>query len=153
MKFAPMDIPFERRLQTCAILTFSVTFMILPPICLITLLYILSTDHYWIGLGYLLWMFYDTILRRTSSRGGRHAKWLRTSALWRYFRDFFPVKLVKTGDFDPQDNYLLGYHPHGVAGCGALCNFASDTTGFSAKYSGVKSHLMTLQGNFRWPIM
>jgi hypothetical protein len=151
--FAPLWIPIERRLQMGAVLAFTLSFTLLPIVSFFVLLYFMFTDYYWIALGYVLWIYYDVTFKKTSSRGGRHAGWLRCSALWRYFRDFFPISLVKTADLDPQLNYLLGYHPHGIIGCGALCNFASEATGFSQVYPGIKSHLMTLKGNFRWPIM
>ena len=38
-------------------------------------------------------------------RGGWHGwanKWVRGWPLWTHFRDFFPIKMVKTADLDPQ---------------------------------------------------
>ena len=38
-------------------------------------------------------------------RGGWHGwanKWVRGWPLWAHFKDFFPIKMVKTADLDPQ---------------------------------------------------
>jgi 2-acylglycerol O-acyltransferase 2 len=53
------------------------------------------------------------VLDRTSSRGGRKLDWFRRLAIWRYFADYFPIRLTKTVNLDPKKNYVFGYHPHG----------------------------------------
>ncbi|TFY56842.1 hypothetical protein EVJ58_g7399 [Rhodofomes roseus] len=47
--------------------------------------------------------------------------------------------------------YVFGYHPHGIIGMGALCTFATESTGFSHFYPGIVPHLLTLASNFRMP--
>ena len=68
-------------------------------------------------------------------------------------RDYFPMKLIKTTDLDPDSNYIFGTHPHGVIAFSWFGNFASEATGFSEKFPGIKPHLMTLTVNFFTPIM
>ncbi|KAE8604398.1 hypothetical protein XENTR_v10014697 [Xenopus tropicalis] len=75
------------------------------------------------------------------------SKW----TIWKHFRDYFPVRLHKTAELDPQQNYILGYHPHGIMSIGAFCNFGTDSTEFSQLFPGLKTYLTTLAGNFKVP--
>ena len=46
-------------------------------------------------------------------RGGWYGwanKWVRGWPLWGHFRDFFPIKMVKTVDLDPQRFEYLEFH-------------------------------------------
>ncbi|TRM58786.1 diacylglycerol acyltransferase-domain-containing protein [Schizophyllum amplum] len=53
-----------------------------------------------------------------------------------------------TADLPADRPYVFGYHPHGV---GALATFATEATGFSAAFPGIKPHLLTLASNFFIP--
>jgi len=86
------------------------------------------------------------------SSGGHLWKPTRRTALSNYFANYFPVTLEKTGDLDPSQNYIFGYHPHGIMGIGALVNFASEATGFSKLFPGITTYLVTLDINFYFPI-
>eukprot|EP00983_Pelagomonas_calceolata_P015169 482898-Pelagomonas_calceolata.AAC.2 len=33
---------------------------------------------------------------------------------WRHLAEYFPAKLIKTGELDPQRNYIFCAHPHGA---------------------------------------
>ncbi|XP_067889180.1 diacylglycerol O-acyltransferase 2 isoform X3 [Heterodontus francisci] len=85
--------------------------------------------------------------------GGRRSEWVRNWAVWRYFREYFPIRLVKTHNLDPTRNYIFGCHPHGIFSFGAFCNFGTEATGFSNKFPGIRPFLATLAGNFRMPIL
>ena len=98
-------------------------------------------------------MLYDINILKTSRRGGRRSDILRSSKVMRYFRDYFPVKLHKTEELDSNKNYIIGSHPHGIIGCGTLINFATNATGFSEKYPGIRCYPLTLKVNFKWPIL
>ncbi|XP_057177422.1 2-acylglycerol O-acyltransferase 2 isoform X2 [Triplophysa rosa] len=71
--------------------------------------------------------------------------------VWEYMRDYFPIKLVKTADLDPRQNYVLGFHPHGILVAGAFTNFCTEATGFSKLFPGMKSNLLMLPLWFRSP--
>ena len=48
---------------------------------------------------------------------------------WRVWKDlaaYFPVRLHKTADLDPEGNYLFGYHPHGILCLSAWVAFATE---------------------------
>ncbi len=152
--FAPLHLPLERRLQTLAVLYFVCCFLVFPilfiVLCVLTLFF---SDYYWITLGYLVWYFYDLYVLKTPSFGGRRSEWLRQSAHMRYFRDYFPIKLVKTADLDPNKNYIFGTHPHGIMSCSIFCNFAANVTGFTEMFPGIRTYMLTLTTNFKWPIL
>ncbi|KAH0625259.1 hypothetical protein JD844_033655 [Phrynosoma platyrhinos] len=61
--------------------------------------------------------------------------------------------LVKTHNLLTNRNYIFGYHPHGIMGLGAFCNFSTEATGVSQKFPGIRPYLATLAGNFRMPIL
>uniref|UniRef100_A0A3B4TXM8 Monoacylglycerol O-acyltransferase 3a n=1 Tax=Seriola dumerili TaxID=41447 RepID=A0A3B4TXM8_SERDU len=80
--------------------------------------------------------------------------------VWEYFRDYFPITLVKTVDLDPKKNYIFGFHPHGekltcLSGClvaGGFGNFCTEATGFFRLFPGLTSHLLMLPFWFRVPL-
>lgn len=149
VEFAPLLIPTHRRLETLAVVHYVIVFLLLPVICVVVPFYIFMwTSYWWIMLFYLAWFCYDY---ETPSRGGRRAGWFRNSPVWPYFRDYFPIRLIKTADLDPNRNYIMGYHPHGVISVGAFCNFATEATNFSKMFPGVTAHPCTLKGQFWFP--
>ena len=69
IEFAPISLPFERRLQTLATFTFMSLFLIFPLMNSTILAYLLFyTQFKWIPLLYLAYVIYD---RNTCNRGGR----------------------------------------------------------------------------------
>ncbi|CAL8071231.1 unnamed protein product [Calicophoron daubneyi] len=53
--------------------------------------------------------------------------------------------------FPASRNYLVGYHPHGIFGVGALINFGTEANQFSSKFPGLTPWLSTLKINFKAP--
>ncbi|KAK3583647.1 hypothetical protein CHS0354_021384 [Potamilus streckersoni] len=150
VEFAPLNIPLQRRLQTLAVFQHILSFLFLGFGCLFLCIYLLLFTHYYhFPLACLVWYLYD---RKTSARGGRRNEWVRRWKLWEYFRDYFPMKLVKTADLDPKRNYILGIHPHGIFSCSAFLNFSTEATGWSKKFPGTTPHLLVLAGHFKFPI-
>ncbi len=151
--FIPLMLPLERRFQLIAVMIHILNFSVFPILSILVFLYLLLTQFWWMSVGYMAWMIYDIMIKQTSATGGRRSEWLRKGPFMQHFRDYFPVTLEKTVDLDPNKNYVMGYHPHGILSCGAFCNFGSDATGFSEKFPGVTPYLLTLETNFRWPIL
>ena len=116
---------------------------------LIFMLYLLFTDYYYLAIIYYIWYLLDSPI---PERGGRTVESVRSWRVWRWYRDYFPIKLVKTADLDPAKNYLLVLHPHGVLCVGAWCNFATNATGFREKFPGMRSILLILAGHFQFPL-
>uniref|UniRef100_A0A3B3XXV0 Monoacylglycerol O-acyltransferase 3a n=1 Tax=Poecilia mexicana TaxID=48701 RepID=A0A3B3XXV0_9TELE len=110
---------------------------------------LLAVSDWWIAaLLYAGWLWLDW---DTPTSGGRRCHWVRKWSVWRHFRDYFPLELVKTVDLDPTQNYIFGFHPHGVLVAGAFGNFCTEATGFSRLFPGLRSHLLMLPFWFRVP--
>jgi 2-acylglycerol O-acyltransferase 2 len=71
--------------------------------------------------------------------------------VWKYYKDYFPIELVKTTDLDPNKSYLFGSHPHGVLCSGAFCCFGTEAAGFSKLFPGLTARMLTLRGQFMFP--
>uniref|UniRef100_A0A4W2CYN9 Acyltransferase n=1 Tax=Bos indicus x Bos taurus TaxID=30522 RepID=A0A4W2CYN9_BOBOX len=110
---------------------------------------LLFTRFWIISILYAVWWYLD---RAKPWQGSRHIDVLRRWSVWKYMKDYFPILLVKTADLDPSRNYLVGYHPHGIATVGAFTNFCTDGTGFSSLFPGIRSHLMVLNLCFWAPV-
>ena len=136
-------------METLAVIQWMFTFLLMGACGLALLIYLCFTDYYWLSLLYATWWLYD---RPRSRRGGMRSEWLRHWKIWEHLRDYFPMKLIKTADLDPDRNYIFGYHPHGVLSAGAFLNFAVDVTGFSKLFPGLTPTLLTLEGIFMMPI-
>ena len=74
---------------------------------------------------------------------------MRKWPMWPFFASYFPMKLVKTHDLDIEKSYLMGYHPHGVLGYGAIAAFGTDALKFSELFPGITARLITLRLNFQ----
>lgn len=144
IEFAPLRIPLHRRIETTAVILFYYSFYFgaLAGTCIIVGLFF--TSYYPLAVLYLTWAYiFDS---GTPSHGGRRAEFVRRLKIWKYFRNYFPIKLVKTVDLNPEKNYIFGYHPHGILCAGAFCNFATEATDFSTIFPGIVPHLLPLMG-------
>lgn len=147
IRWAPFNVPAERRLQTLAVVFHSVSIIgtvsiffalcanpLAWPVLIIYLLHILTSKA-----------ATDGSLRFRS-------EWFRSSYLWDLFAGYFPAKLHKTHDLPPTRKYIFGYHPHGIISHGAWAAFVTDALGFSQKFPGITNSLLTLDSNFRIPL-
>lgn len=148
IEFAPLNIPLSRRLQTAAVFQWVFSFLLLAQCCAgIFLMLILG--RYWVVVAlYVGWLYLDW---DTPQSGGRRSEWVRNWTVWRLFRDYFPIHIIKTAELDPKCNYLLGFHPHGVLVAGAFGNFCTNYTGFKELFPGLKPYLHILPFWFRCP--
>lgn len=64
----------------------------------------------------------------------------------------FMCKLVKTAELNPNKNYILGCHPHGIMCAGGFSCFSTDSCGFPDMFPGVRPTLAILAGLFRIPL-
>lgn len=78
--------------------------------------------------------------------------WVRRWTVWKHYCSYFPIRLVKTAELDPKRNYLFGCHPHGILSSGAFGNFATEGNNVSQVFPGIKSHLLTLEGHYHFPL-
>ncbi|XP_067949032.1 2-acylglycerol O-acyltransferase 2-like [Watersipora subatra] len=149
IEFAPLIVPLKRRLQVFAVAQWVSSFMFLGFFSLFTVSYLAFTRWWPLVAVYLVWFVYD---RNTPSSGGRRMQAVRNSSLWKCFRDYFPLTLVKSCDFDTKKNYIFALHPHGVLCVSQFCSFATEGTGFSKLFPGLTPHLLVLDGHFLFPV-
>ncbi|KAF6030964.1 MOGAT1 [Bugula neritina] len=139
----------KRLLEIFAITQWVCSFLFLGFFCLGLVIYLGFTRLWPLTLVYLAWYLYD---RLSPHKGGRRVEAIRRWKVWEHFRDYFPLKLVKTCDLDPHKNYLFACHPHGVLCVSHFGNFATEATGFSKLFPGIDPHLIVLDGQFQFPL-
>lgn len=143
--FAPLSIPLQRRTQTAVVAIWS--FLLFASVVLF--LFLCSIPLFWpIVFPYLIFMYMD----KAPAYGGRVSRKLRRSIFFQHFAGYYPVSMIKEAELPADKPYVFGYHPHGIIGTGAFVNFATDATGFSEKFPGIKPHLLTLTSNFKIPL-
>lgn len=69
----------------------------------------------------------------------------------KWFCNYFPIKFHPTSDLPNNNNYLVGFHPHGIISVSAY-NFMSNGTGILDHYPNIRFHLCTLVGQFYLPL-
>uniref|UniRef100_A0A1I7V326 Acyltransferase n=2 Tax=Caenorhabditis tropicalis TaxID=1561998 RepID=A0A1I7V326_9PELO len=145
IKWVNLFSPWERQRAYLAVL---VWFVLIYPFCCFCQLapFVLFFSGQWILLVlYVVWYFYD---RKSPTRGGYRDNWFRRLRLHKWFADCFPITLHKTVELDDQQNYLFGYHPHGILGVGAWSCFGFDGCNVSKIFKGIRFSICTLPGNF-----
>lgn len=147
IRFAPLWIPLERRLQTLA-----VALWIASPLICFVLLFQLIMNPFTTLFILTYWLYISFF--STEAEDGR-ARWHFLKQLrfpFHYFSNYFPAKLIKECDLDGREPFLFCYHPHGILGLGAWSSFISDGTHFSDLFPAVDLRVSTLDQNFKVPI-
>ncbi|KAM3868998.1 diacylglycerol O-acyltransferase 2-like [Diretmus argenteus] len=135
-------------LEIISVLTAEIVFLFVGLLCTVFLVYLMFTSLWPLPTLYFIWMVKDW---KTPGRGGRRNS-LRKWMIWKHLRDYFPIKLVKTAELNPNKNYILGCHPHGIMSAGAFTCFGTDSCGFSEVFPGVRATLAVLAGMFQLPL-
>lgn len=136
-------------LEAVGVYQFVLTFLFMGLTSFLLVFSLLFTSLWSISVLYLAWLFLDW---DTPNRGGRRSHWIRNWTIWKHLRDYYPIKLVKTVELPPDRNYVFGSHPHGIMCFGSVSNFATESTGFSQKFPGLRVSLVALDGLFHLPI-
>ncbi|XP_004587245.2 2-acylglycerol O-acyltransferase 3-like isoform X2 [Ochotona princeps] len=139
----------KKWLEALGALHYVLAFTILGPFSSVLLFYLLFTRLWSLTVLYLIWIYLD---RDTPSQGGRMWSWMRNWRIWEQQRDYFPIKLVKTAELPPNQNYVLGAHPHGITSTAPFCNFLTECNSFSQHFPGLQRWLATLAGIFYVPV-
>ncbi|KAF5122127.1 Diacylglycerol O-acyltransferase 2A [Metarhizium anisopliae] len=146
IRFAPLRVPFKRRMQTAAVLFHSMSIVVLVS----CFWFSCANPLTWpILVPYLVHLSFSNAAM--DGKLSYRSEWLRSLPLWKLFAGYFPAALHKTFDLPPNRKYIFGYHPHGIISHGAWCAFATNALGFSEKFPGITNSLLTLDSNFRLP--
>ncbi|KAM6907776.1 2-acylglycerol O-acyltransferase 3b [Xenentodon cancila] len=135
--------------EALSVLQWVLSFLFLGVACMILMVYLMFTSLWPLPTLYFAWLVLDW---QTPERGGRRTRCVRKWRVWEHFRDFFPVKLVKTVELDPNKNYILGSHPHGIMCVGAFACFSTESCSFKETFPGMRPTLAILAGLFRIPL-
>ena len=150
--------PLRRRRQMCAML--GLNFFTGPSIifvCLTLFMYFARPYSLYVGVIYFSYIYVSDHCTQLPRRA---TPFWRNSGMFRLFRNYFPIRIVKTLQaqdrggvrvFDPARNYLFCYHPHGVQSAGAFI-MASGASGFDELFPGLELSVQTLSINFKVPV-
>lgn len=61
------------------------------------------------------------------------------------------MKLIKTAELSPANNYIFPIHPHGIMCVSGFGNFCTEGTGFSQLFPGLNVHVLALKWLFYLP--
>ncbi|XP_022380215.1 diacylglycerol O-acyltransferase 2-like protein 6 [Enhydra lutris kenyoni] len=144
-------LDLQECLQTLSVVQWLPVYVFLGAIPILLIPYFLVFTKYWIlSVLALAWLAYDW---NTHSQGGRRSAWVRNWTLWKYFQNYFPIKLVKTHNLSPKHNYIIANHPHGIVSYGVFINFATEATGFARIFPAITPSVGTLEWIFWIPIV
>jgi len=139
--------------QTVAVFFYLTFFLVAGPLSLTSLIYILvCSSYWWVGALYATWWLWDFQICNQGGRKGWIVQLTRRCRIWKWFGEYFPIKLVATAPLDPKFNYLICHHPHGILCFGASCCYASEGCNFSSLFPGITPHLTTIEGNLWMPL-
>lgn len=147
IRFAPLNVPLQRRLQTLVVLAH--TLCIALSISLF--FFLCAIPLFWpLLIPYMIYCMTSTA--STSGTLSYRSEFLRSLPVWSLFASYFPARLHRTQELPPTRKYIFGYHPHGILSLGAFGAFATEALGFSQLFPGIKNTLLTLDSNFRIPL-
>ena len=148
IRWAPLNVPIQRRLQTLAVLWHSTAIALFLSffffLCAIPLIWPLLVPY----------LIYSLVYSDESTSGTlrRRSPWMRRSKLWSAFASYFPARLHRSVELEPTRKYIFGYHPHGIISHGAMASFGTEALGFADLFPGITNTLLTLDSNFRIPL-
>eukprot|EP00475_Leptophrys_vorax_P039720 TRINITY_DN72194_c0_g1_i1.p1 TRINITY_DN72194_c0_g1~~TRINITY_DN72194_c0_g1_i1.p1 ORF type:complete len:358 (-),score=92.85 TRINITY_DN72194_c0_g1_i1:88-1161(-) len=149
--YQPVELPFKVYLQALAV----AGYFLIPIVSVIVSIALIFNPITVIPfIGYLLWInLFQTFHEKGLSL---KSNVVRSSTFFKLFRDYFPVRLVKSASLSSSSSKkascIFGYHPHGVIANGSLINFSTETTGFKELFPEVGDVSgLTLTMNFKIP--
>ncbi|KAL8784519.1 MAG: hypothetical protein Q9213_003923 [Squamulea squamosa] len=144
--FAPISVPFQRRLQTLMVLAHTLSIAIF----LTAFFLFCAIPLFWP----ILFPYTIYVLLSAAPHSGtlsHRSPFLRSLPIWSLFASYFPARLHRSSRLEPTRKYIFGYHPHGIISHGAFATFATEACGFSTLFPGITNTLLTLDSNFRVP--
>ncbi|GAB1217121.1 hypothetical protein ATERTT37_006344 [Aspergillus terreus] len=147
IRWAPLNIGLERRLQTLVVLCHTLTIALFLAFFFFTCAIPLTWP---LLFPYLVYITLFSTAPTSGTLKGR-SDFLRSLPIWKLYTAYFPAKLHRSEPLLPTRKYIFGYHPHGIISHGAFAAFATDALGFSKLFPGITNTLLTLDSNFRIP--
>ncbi|KAB0800585.1 hypothetical protein PPYR_06347 [Photinus pyralis] len=132
-------------------MSFNIWGALIGPIIIVFLIF--TSSKFWIFVvAYLVWIW--VLDRNTAAEGGRRCEWMRKWKLWAHFKNYFPVYLKQSVDFQlqPNKNYLFCAFPHGLLSVGVFSSFVTASEDFAQLFPKHKPYVFTFDVKFRLPI-
>lgn len=142
---------FKRAKETMAVAFFMISSFGTPLCWMFSIMLLFSSP--WTSIPMILYLSWMLLGPGQPIQERSWKKPLRRWSLWKHFVDYFPMKLIRTVELDPQKTYIFCYHPHGVICLGGWGNFVTDATGFEQAFPGIDLHVLTLKMNLRAPFL
>lgn len=137
-------------MQTLAVLAYlGVAFGYTSCLGFFTFIAFLFSPFFLVAWAYGYW-YYKTIDH--PYKGGYNFKFLKNLTIWRYFRDYFPIRFHKTADLDTTKNYIFAVHPSGIINAGSMAFFGTGSTDYDRYFPGITPHLFSHKAQFYFPI-
>ncbi|EDW74039.1 uncharacterized protein Dwil_GK21715 [Drosophila willistoni] len=155
IEWAPLQVPLQRRLQILVTAFFTWSFFLLPivSVIIVALLFIYGSLFLRaLIVLYLIYSYFDH-KRTYSAMDGNGWMINRTNSIYRNYRNYFPVELVKTADLPANRNYILASFPHGILGTGICINMGLDITKWLELFPKIRPKVGTLDQHFQTPIL
>lgn len=147
IRFAPLNVPLQRRLQTLVVLFHSTCIAMTVSL----FFFLCAIPIFWpLLIIYMIWVMSSDAA--TSGNLNYRSDRLRSSKIWSLFGSYFPARLHRSQELPATRKYIFGYHPHGIISHGAWAAFATEALGFSQLFPGITNTLLTLDSNFRIPL-
>ncbi|KAK9576299.1 diacylglycerol O-acyltransferase 1 [Aspergillus fumigatus] len=147
IRWAPLNIGIERRMQTFVVLCHTLTIAIF----LTVFFFACALPVFWpLLLPYLVYISLFSSSATSGTLSGR-SNFMRSLSIWSLYASYFPACLHRSEALLPTRKYIFGYHPHGIISHGAFAAFATEALGFSRLFPGITNTLLTLDSNFRIP--
>ncbi|XP_050574128.1 2-acylglycerol O-acyltransferase 1-like [Bombus affinis] len=147
VKFAPLKVPLNRLLETVSATLLIPIFGLgyfLGYFLAAYFLFFTQTMRYFVLL-YFVWMYYDWNKFDLGKIRRKFMGWIRSCAWNRYFCNYFPIKIVKTTDLDPNKLYLFCSFPHGILSSGVYGAFITDIVGCRELFPGLEFRVVILE--------
>ncbi|MCJ1350751.1 MAG: diacylglycerol O-acyltransferase 1 [Icmadophila ericetorum] len=147
IRWAPLNVPLKRRLQTLVVLWHTISI----PLFITAFFFLCAIPIFWpILIPYLIYLVFSNTHQSGTLR--RRSNFFRSLPIWSLFASYFPARLHRSQELPPTRKYIFGYHPHGIISHGAFAAFATEALGFSHLFPGITNSLLTLDSNFRIPL-
>ncbi|XP_050523969.1 2-acylglycerol O-acyltransferase 2-A-like isoform X2 [Daktulosphaira vitifoliae] len=107
-----------------------------------------APQFFWVSPLYIGWILYEN--KYTCPEKLRF-NFVRYCLIWKHFKDYFPMMLVKTYDLPADKTYLFVVHPHGLLGWGQFSNLITCVGPFRKIFPGINTYLHVLGVHFCIP--
>ncbi|KAK6534567.1 diacylglycerol O-acyltransferase 1 [Arthrobotrys megalospora] len=147
IRWAPLVIPIRRRLETLVVVIFQLAGLI----ALAMFWFTAANPLTWPLL--VPYLIYLTLTPPPSDQPPSNflSPFIRNKRFWSYFCSYFPMRLHRSVELSPEENYIFGFHPHGIISHGAWGNLVTKATGWNELFPGISNTVLTLESNFRLP--